>query len=347
MIVLRLLLLLVVLMPALPAEAAEGDGSGINLQISPLPIELSAPPGTTASAELRVRNAGTQTEQLKVTLKKFRMDDQGVVKIEDRGPEDDYFDWVSFSRPTFSAPPDQWQTVKMTINVPKTAAFGYYYVVEFARANPAKGTPGKSAIEGAVGIFVLLDAKVAGAKREASITQFTADHQFYEFLPTKFAIHVANSGNVHLKPHGNIFVQGPGGRAIATLNVNATSGNVLPHSFRTFSTEWSDGFPVYRPKRDDSGQPVLDKSGRPVTELTWDFNNSLSKLRFGKYTAKLVMVYDNGQRDVPLEGTVSFWVIPWRLLLGAVLLLALPFFFGYKYVQTRRQLKRLTREKPS
>jgi hypothetical protein len=43
-------------------------------------------------------------------------------------------------------------------------------------------------------------------------------------------------------------------------------------------------------------------------------------LRFGHYTAHLVMVYDDGNRDVPLEAYVSFWVIPWRLVIGLIII---------------------------
>lgn len=42
--------------------------SGISLQISPLPIELNAKPGTSVGSDLRVRNAGTSTEKLQVRL---------------------------------------------------------------------------------------------------------------------------------------------------------------------------------------------------------------------------------------------------------------------------------------
>ncbi|MCX6761281.1 MAG: hypothetical protein NTY33_00330, partial [Candidatus Moranbacteria bacterium] len=55
-------------------------------------------------------------------------------------------------------------------------------------------------------------------------------------------------------------------------------------------------------------------------ELKWNFADA-SKLRWGKYTAKLVLVYDNGQRDVPIEGEVAFWVLPWRLLIGGFFIL--------------------------
>jgi hypothetical protein len=62
-----------------------------------------------------------------------------------------------------------------------------------------------------------------------------------------------------------------------------------------------------------NGQPVMGKDGKATQTLKWDFSHA-NRLRFGHYTAHLVMVYDNGQRDVPIEATVSFWVIPWRLV---------------------------------
>ena len=61
--------------------------------------------------------------------------DSGKPQILERGPGDDYFDWVKFDRPTFDAPANVWQTIKMTINVPKSAAFGYYYAVVFTSIN--------------------------------------------------------------------------------------------------------------------------------------------------------------------------------------------------------------------
>jgi hypothetical protein len=36
-----------------------------------------------------------------------------------------------------------------------------------------------------------------------------------------------------------------------------------------------------------------------------------------------VLVYSDGERDVPVTMSKTFWVIPWRLIAGVVLLLAL------------------------
>jgi hypothetical protein len=57
----------------------------------------------------------------------------------------------------------------------------------------------------------------------------------------------------------------------------------------------------------------MDKNGQPVVQLNWDFSK-VPHLKFGHYTANLLAVYDNGSKDVPLEASVSFWVVPWRIL---------------------------------
>ena len=65
----------------------------------------------------------------------------------------------------------------------------------------------------------------------------------------------------------------------------------------------------------------------------------MSKFRIGKYNAKLVMAYDDAQRDVPIEGKVGFWVMPWRIIAVFVLLLAILSFFIYRYWRLRKKVK--------
>jgi hypothetical protein len=104
---------------------------------------------------------------------------------------------------------------------------------------------------------------------------------------------------------------------VAALDFNAERGNILPNTDRVFSVSWNDGFPSY------SEKTVGDKTKK---HLNWDFSK-IQKLRFGRYTATLVAVYDDGQRDVPIEANVTFWVIPWRIL-GVILLIVLFIGFG-------------------
>lgn len=308
---------LTVIIP-LPALAQPASDPGISLQISPLPIELSAKPGTSVSTNLRVRNAGTRDEKLQVRLLKVTAGDDGAVHLSQPGPSDEFVSWVHFSKTVFDAPPGQWQDIAMTVNLPKSAAFGYYFAVEYLRADAEAPQAGKAVARGAVATFILLNADAPGAKRQAQIVSFSSDKKSYEFLPAGFSIKVRSTGNVHVAPHGNIFIT-RGGKQVGSIAVNSAMGNVLPGSSRFFEAAWTDGFPVYQPKQ-QNGQPVVDKNGQPQKELKWDFSRA-NRLRFGHYTAHLVMVYDNGSRDVPMDAYVSFWVVPWRLLLGALVVI--------------------------
>jgi hypothetical protein len=267
---------------------------------------------------------------------KFRSSgDEGRPELLDKGPLDDYFDWVSFSPSKFEAPPDQWITVKMTIAVPPTAGLGYYYAVTFSRSVDQISEENATVV-GKTASLILLDVKSPNQKPSLKLTSFHTSRKLFEYLPTNFDLKINNNGNIHLSPVGNIFIS-RGSKQVATLSVNSAGGNILPDSNRIFTTEWNDGFPIYTPKVSDD-KPVTDKNGQPVRQLKWNFDQ-ISKLRFGKYTAHLVMVYNDGERDVPLEATVQFWVIPWRLILMIVLVPIIPSILVYVYM--RRRMRRV------
>jgi hypothetical protein len=315
--------LISILIPAYVSAQTSTDG--INLQISPLPIEMTVKPGNSASRDLRVRNVGTKTEKLQVRLLAVSEDNNGEVHLSNPKPTDEWAKWVSFDKQTFDAPSNQWQTIKMNINVPKSAAFGYYFAVEYLRASDIAPQPGKAVARGAVATFILLNADAKGAKREAQIVSLSVDKKSYEFLPANFTVKIKSTGNVHVAPYGNVFIA-KGNKQVGVIDVNSSKGNILPKGSRYFQSSWNDGFPVYQTKNGADGQPLLDKKGQPQKSLKWDFSHA-NRLRFGHYTAHLVMVYDNGQRDVPMEATVQFWLIPWRVI-GVLLLVSIFVLLG-------------------
>jgi hypothetical protein len=327
---------------AIPIKThAQTPASGFNLQISPLPIDLSLPPGTSTTAPLRVRNAGFQTEKLQVRLLKVTEDDNGGVHLTEPAPSDEFVHWVSFSKTVFNAPPNEWQDITMTINVPKSAAFGYYFAVEYLRAADVKPQGGQTAAHGAVATFVLLNAEAPGATRSAQVVSFKADRKSYEFLPATFTAKIRSTGNVHVAPHGNVFIK-RGSKQVGAVGINTALGNILPHSSRLFDATWGDGFPAYVTVT-NNGNVVVGKNGKPKQSLKWDLSHA-NRLRFGKYTAHLVMVYNDGQRDVPLEANVSFWVVPWRLMFYALVILVLPALLVYILMRWRFN-KRLEKER--
>jgi hypothetical protein len=100
---------------------------------------------------------------------------------------------------------------------------------------------------------------------------------------------------------------------------------------RELTISWDDGFPKWVPSDSTVEQ-----------ELKWDFSQA-DRFRLGKYTAHLLMVYDNGERDIPIESYVSFWVIPWRvflaILVGFLLTMGLGILLFVLFTRLSRKKK--------
>ncbi|MCW1887984.1 MAG: Fn3-like domain-containing protein [Candidatus Moranbacteria bacterium] len=316
----KLLSLFIVLGLFVPV-VSRAQSNGLSLLTSPLPILMKTTPGVPVTTDIKLRNTGTGEETLKVSLMKFEAyEESGKPALMEAEPTDEFLKWVKFSEDVFTVAPGEWKTIQATITPPKEASFGYYYAFVFSRANEnLSPEERRTALNGGTAILALLDVDVPGAKKEITLEKFSLDKSVYEFLPTTFTVTLKNQGNVHAAPRGNIYIDKGDEKDIALIEVNKEKGNILPSSKRAFEAVWVDGFPKYTPKIVDDKE-VKDAEGNTVMELQWDFKDA-SKLRFGHYTAKLLMIYDDGTHDVPLEGEVSFWVIPWRIIGGGLILL--------------------------
>jgi hypothetical protein len=374
--VLSLALFGIISQPAWATAATAPNGrptAPLDLTTSPLPISLSAKPGQTISTTIKVKQSGGDTEELQVHLMKFSADgSDGKPTLSDRGPGDTYFDWVTFDKPEFSAPSDVWQNIKMTIAIPKDAAFEYNYAVEITRVGDDLAPGGEQeAIAGGTAVLVLLNVNSPGATRSLQLESFSVTHSMMEFVPATFNASFYNSGNTYIQPSGDIFIT-QGNHQIGTVLLNDEQGNILAGTHRIYSTTWSDGFPFYEPLR-KKGIPELDRHGNQIMTLNWNLPtnteaaadtagasttnitettesaNPLSRLRFGEYTARLVAVYtDVYGRDVPITSQVTFWVIPWRILLAFLVILLVFGFAAYSMINNvlrrRQRTERLKRK---
>lgn len=293
-----------------------------SLTTSPVSVNLSIKPGSSSTTTLEVMNNSSSPVNINLKLETFAGFGQtGQAKIFPIALNNASLGWVKFSKKNIVAQPGVWEPVKMTINLPANASLGYYYAVLFNPIIPASA-PGKhvTIVRSANAVLVLVDTHSTNESRALSLSSFTSLKGIYEYLPASFSVIVHNTGNIYLAPEGNIYISRDSNfhSVIATLNLNRGGGNVLPNSKRVFTAKWNDGFPVYQPKL-VNGQPVTSKGG-PVEQLNWNFSK-ISKLRFGKYYAQVTLVYSNGIRDIPITAVVSFWVIPWELMLISFILL--------------------------
>lgn len=299
---------------------SESPNVGINLSVSPVFLNLTTDPAQPVSSQIRVKNNSSVKEYLQLNLLKFEASNTGdSPKIVDTTPEDEFLKWIDFSEKTFVVEPNQAKSIKVTITPPKSAALGYYYAIVVGRAKEGNVKQTGAAIAGAPAISVLLNVRSPNAKREIQLVDFLTSKLVYETVPVEFQVKVKNSGNIHVVPFGDIFIDWGGKQNIGIVPVNPGRGNVLPQTERTYYATWNDGFMARVPKK-ENGKTVLDDKGNVVYGTDWDLSK-INSLRIGRYTAHLLFVYDNGQRDIPLEAQVSFWVIPWKVILVLLVIL--------------------------
>lgn len=303
------------LLIASPAVFAQGtDEGGFVLQVSPSPIISTVKPGVSSSNEFQIRNSGTKKEELKVELRKFKVDENnGQIELTEELPKE-VSDWVKISNPIVSIEPGTSFTETMTTSPPADVGFSYSFAVVISRNKEPVTTPGKTALKGSIAVFTLLTVDRPGAVRKFDISEFSTNRRVYEFLPVNFQIKLKNTGNTIVLPYGNVYIQksATDNKPLSVLKVNDTGSYLLPGVTRAYPAIWVDGFPVYQ-----------TTSEAKNTKLSWDWSKA-QNFRFGKYYAKLVAVYNDGQRDVPVEATISFWIIPWKfILVGLALLIVL------------------------
>ncbi|TAH34095.1 hypothetical protein EYC59_03805 [Candidatus Saccharibacteria bacterium] len=303
---------------AAQGTAPQGDFS---LQVTPSPLVATVKPGEVSKLDLKIRNAGTTTEELKIEPRAFRFDDNsGNVSLNDTTPPD-IASWISFSNPTFTVQPGQWFTQQITVSLPKDSGFSYSFALVISRKNAPKPVEGSRLLKGSLAVFTLINVDRPGATSKLQVVSLTTDKRVYEFLPATVKITFKNTGNTIVQPYGNIFIQRSKNSKtpIDTLPVNDNKSYILPGTQRSTTATWSNGFPVYEVTTNPDGTTSKQ------LQFNWD---TASRFRIGRYTAKMVAVYSDGQRDIPIEGEVSFWVIPWRTILIALAAIAALWAFA-------------------
>jgi hypothetical protein len=295
--------------------------SGYDVTVSPVFFDLTANPGDSLSEKIRIRNNTSSPIPVILQVRGISGDLNGNLSLK-QDKLNPATGWVKFITEEVSLKPLEWTDIPFTINVPNDAAYGYYIAINFTQNKQNSMTNTGATITGAAAVPVLLNVRKPGAKADAKIVAFSVKDSIFEYLPADFKVKIQNTGNIHVKPHGNIFISSGGDKNLAIVDVNPALGSILPQSARIFEASWSDGFILKEPIL-QNGQQKMDKNGKPETHLVFNWNK-LTSFRFGKYTATLLMVFDNGARDVPLQTSISFWVIPYRAL--AVILIAIIIF---------------------
>lgn len=285
-----------------------GAQSGQAFTISPPLLDMNATPGQTVNARIKLTNVSVGTLTMSAQTNDFGVKNEtgepNIIFDESQSTPYSMKNWIALPK-DFTLKSKQTRELVVPITVPKNAEpGGHYVVVRFTGASEASDS-NQVSLSASIGSLILL--KVAGnISQQASVEDFYAatpkfeKQSFFETPPVELVARIRNGGNIHVKPTGTVTVKDMFGKEVKILRLNGdpadkknAPGSILPQSVRRFNVALNDG-------------------------------------SFGRYTATMNLTYGEGQS---LQQTVSFWIVPYRLILVVVLLLTALIFGAIKGIK--------------
>jgi hypothetical protein len=281
-----------------PTEGVPGGGEAVgDFVVGPGKADLTILPGQSKTIEMTVTNRTGERRRFNITVEDaMGSQDVGtsiVLLGDDRGPYS-VRDYVTVPHTSFDLDHNQRARIPVTISLPADAEPGGLYgsvlidtVAIEAQPGDSAGTVPQSAIVARIGTLFFIT--IPGAvEKDGNLEDFTTvpERTFYQGGPITFGLLYENRGSIHLAPYGELRIKNMFGEEVGFLELDPWF--VLPQSLR-------------------------------LREVTWNRD-----FLFGKYTAT---VYINRSYDDQIdELSYSFWVLPWKLVLGAFAALFIVFF---------------------
>lgn len=288
--------------------------------MSPTRLELDADRGQTAQAAIKIYNDDDTARTFYLHSARFETKDetgQPVFVSDDRSG---LVSWLSFA-PSIQIGPKESKEIPFSISVPQDAEPGGYFAAILASlVPPSERGAGAVAIQSDVGTLVLF--RVNGEfSTEDGIVEFAIknDRRWFANLPVEFFFRFRNSGADRAQPLGDVTVKNIFGGITKIITSNKGAGNVLPQSIRRFDSAWvTSGGDKIEQHTGEVQQPELNGFWEHVS-YEW------SNFTFGRYRADLNLTVNN-DASRSHSAHVSFWVVPWHLLL--VIFVAAGLFFA-------------------
>lgn len=253
--------------------------------VGPAKIEYSADPGSVISGKLFLMNETGQAQTFYPGFEKF-IEVNGEKRFLP-GEESELAKWFETVDSVALAPGEQ-SNVPFSINLPQNAPPGGHFAVIWWSTAPPDGQGAKIVTRAGILVYLRVSGEI---KESAEVSAFSAA-KFHNWLPVNFTLIFKNTGNVHLKPTGEIKIKNIFGATKAVLSPNPNALQVLPQSEKNFN-------------------------------LTWD-SEKWSGFAFGPYSAELNLIY--GEEKKEINKNIRFFIIPWKISLIAILILIIIIF---------------------
>ena len=297
------------------AETTNSGNAAQGLEISPALVELNAARGNVYDIKLNVTNVTASDLQYDSSVADFgATNETGSPRIltDSKLPATSSIKtWVKMPS-NFTLGAHKSKTIMAQVTIPANAEpGGHYGVLQFSGKAPEIDTTGVglSASAGAL-VLIRVDGKIT---EKANLVEFKTvqnDKQsfLFEASPISFVARIKNEGNIHVKPNGSIKINDMFGNLVKELKINKDMANILPDSIRRFDAKLNKDWMI------------------------------------GRYTAELSMGY--GTTGQAITNTISFWVIPYKIILAAILIIATIIFIFTRIVKsyTKRVIARAKHE---
>lgn len=277
--------------------------------VGPGRIELEVKPGQTIVEYISVSNRISDNRTFELIVEDIsgsNETDEAVVLLGDAKGPYTVKDYISFPEKTFKLNLGERARIPITITIPPNAEPGGFYgsvLVQTVQTDEYEGTDSpvpRSPIIARVGTLFFLT--VPGNVNKEGVTKEISlpdNKWWYEKGPIKLNVLYENTGSVHLNPYGELRVKNLFNEEVGFIELEPWFA--LPQSFRT-------------------------------KNITWD-----REVLFGRYTATAYV--NRGYDDIVDEVTVSFWVLPWKII-GGTFLIIFFIIFGIRTFLKRFEFKR-------
>jgi len=270
----------------------------ISIGTAPTSEKLKLIPGQKYNGELVVWNLTPKAINYNIIVRGFRQIENqpgtAILLTEDEEAKSLYTatTWTKVSISSINLIPNKNEKIYYEINVPKEATKGEYTVIiAFVSENEATltGTGATTTLTLGMPILVQIGDEFV---ENAELLKFSTPKNFYEYPTLTFNTRIKNLGDTHITPVGEIVLTNLFNQEITRIPFNANNQSIL---------------------RDNSGN----------YETLWNLGSFLTKdnaIVLGPIKANLILTYRTFQPGfAPLTSEISFWIIPWRIILVALL----------------------------
>lgn len=272
--------------------------------LGPGKIEVFLDSGEETTRNLMVTNRLGKVMDFKVEIEDFEGSPTGaqaaVLLGEKQGPYS-LRDYLKPELTEFTLAHGERMVLPIEISIPEGMEPGGLYGSVLILTSPPEEVPerekevvkGQVRIVGRIGSLFFVRVK-GEVTEEGALEKFgTADSKrFYQESPISFSVLYQNTGNVHLAPYGIIEVKNILGKKIGEIGIDPYFA--MPESLRYIEVKWERG------------------------------------LGLGLYTATLYL--NRGYDDIIDEAKISFWILPWRIILISGIAIFLIFWLLWWFI---------------